>query len=73
MVSEIAKKVEFFCLDFFIYVLSESEFFRSLIQISYDLVTDKRFLAKFLATIFVAGAFGLSFGIVVSALAEKIL
>ena len=73
MVAQISQKLELFFLDLFIFVLSETKWFRKAFQIAYALCTDKPFLTRFVATIILASLVGLGVGFVLSMLTEVLI
>ena len=73
MYANMTRKIELFFLDFFIYVLSESKAFKKLVRIGYQLLTDRKLLVSFLFTILVASSIGMSLGLVISLLIDKIV
>jgi hypothetical protein len=72
MYANIATRIEIFFLDLFIYVLSESKLFRTLIQIGYRLLHDRWFFVQFSLISFVFGFLGIGLGYWLSLLVERI-
>ena len=72
MYANIATQIEIFFLDLFIYVLSESKLFRSLVQIGYRLLHDRWFFFQFSIICIVFSGLGLGLGYWLSTLLESV-
>lgn len=71
MLAKFSSRLELFFLDIFIYVLSDSKWFRMIVRGFYAMMNDRQLFQQFVLVCLVFGLFGLSMGWVMFTLLDS--